>query len=135
VRQVESNLKRADLLIRAFMRRMATDKFIMVFMFLIVCGILTIIIYKVRSAAASAVRRAAAFARAAASVVPALRTRRACACAGGAAPPLDSSSSGLMVTHAPLLRARLHAQAVKPKSKTSESLNVPSKLIPSFTYS
>jgi len=46
VMEVESNLKRADLLIRAFMRRMATDKFIMVFLFLIVVGILTIIIYK-----------------------------------------------------------------------------------------
>lgn len=46
IMKVESNLKRADLLIRAFLRRMATDKFIMVFMFLIVVGILTIIIYK-----------------------------------------------------------------------------------------
>lgn len=44
--KVESNLKRADLLIRAFLRRMATDKFIMVFLFLIVVGILTIVIYK-----------------------------------------------------------------------------------------
>jgi SNARE protein len=46
IMKVESNLMRADLLIRAFLRRMATDKFIMVFMFLIVVGILTIIIYK-----------------------------------------------------------------------------------------
>ncbi|KAJ1619892.1 hypothetical protein T492DRAFT_1082129 [Pavlovales sp. CCMP2436] len=46
IMKVESNLKRADMLIRAFLRRMATDKFIMVFMFLIVIGILTIIIYK-----------------------------------------------------------------------------------------
>lgn len=46
IMKVESNLKRADLLIRAFLRRMATDKFIMVFMFLIVVGIITIIVYK-----------------------------------------------------------------------------------------
>jgi len=46
IMKVESNLKRADMLIRAFLRRMATDKFIMVFMFLIVVGIITIIIYK-----------------------------------------------------------------------------------------
>jgi len=46
IMRVESNLKRADLLLRAFLRRMATDKFIMIFLFLIVVGILTIVIYK-----------------------------------------------------------------------------------------
>lgn len=46
IMRVESNLKRADLLVRAFLRRMATDKFILVFLFLIVVGLLTIIIYK-----------------------------------------------------------------------------------------
>lgn len=46
IMRVESNLKRADLLVRVFLRRMATDKFIMIFLFLIVVGILTIIIYK-----------------------------------------------------------------------------------------
>eukprot|EP00304_Pavlova_gyrans_P010127 CAMPEP_0206042386 /NCGR_PEP_ID=MMETSP1466-20131121/6521_1 /ASSEMBLY_ACC=CAM_ASM_001126 /TAXON_ID=44452 /ORGANISM="Pavlova gyrans, Strain CCMP608" /LENGTH=239 /DNA_ID=CAMNT_0053417095 /DNA_START=94 /DNA_END=813 /DNA_ORIENTATION=- len=46
IMKVESNLKRADLLLRAFLRRIATDKFVMVFLFLIVVGILTIIIYK-----------------------------------------------------------------------------------------
>jgi len=46
IMRVETNLQRADLLLRAFLRRMATDKFIMVFLFLIVVGIVTIIIYK-----------------------------------------------------------------------------------------
>jgi len=46
IMKVETNLKRADLLLRAFLRRMATDKFVMVFLFLIVVGIVTIIIYK-----------------------------------------------------------------------------------------
>jgi len=43
IMKVKSNLKRADLLLRAFMRRMATDKIFMVFMCLIFCGIIAII--------------------------------------------------------------------------------------------
>ena len=46
IMKVKSNLKRADLLLRAFMRRMATDKIFMVFMCLIFCGIITIIALK-----------------------------------------------------------------------------------------
>lgn len=46
IMKVRSNLNRADLLIRAFMRKMMTDKVIMVFMCLIFCGIVTIIVYK-----------------------------------------------------------------------------------------
>eukprot|EP00316_Scyphosphaera_apsteinii_P009647 CAMPEP_0119306050 /NCGR_PEP_ID=MMETSP1333-20130426/6882_1 /TAXON_ID=418940 /ORGANISM="Scyphosphaera apsteinii, Strain RCC1455" /LENGTH=242 /DNA_ID=CAMNT_0007309261 /DNA_START=126 /DNA_END=854 /DNA_ORIENTATION=- len=46
IMKVKSNLNRADLLIRAFMRRMMTDKIIMVFMCLIFVGIVTIIVYK-----------------------------------------------------------------------------------------
>ena len=46
IMKVKSNLKRADLLLRAFMRRMATDKIVMVFMCLIFIGIITIIICK-----------------------------------------------------------------------------------------
>merc|ERR1712087_398960 len=47
IMKVKSNLNRADLLIRAFMRRMATDKIIMVFMCLIFCGIIAIIVFKI----------------------------------------------------------------------------------------
>ena len=47
IMKVKSNLKRADLLLRAFMRRMATDKIFMVFMCLIFCGIIAIIAAKV----------------------------------------------------------------------------------------
>jgi len=46
IMKVKSNLKRADLLLRAFMRRMATDKIFMVFMCLIFCGIIAIIAAK-----------------------------------------------------------------------------------------
>lgn len=46
IMKVKSNLKRADLLLRAFMRRMATDKVVMVFMCLIFTGIITIIACK-----------------------------------------------------------------------------------------
>lgn len=38
VMKVKSNLARADLLVRAFMRKMMTDKIVMVFMCLIFCG-------------------------------------------------------------------------------------------------
>ncbi len=47
IMKVKSNLKRADLLLRAFMRRMMTDKVIMIFVCLIFCGIVGIIVYKV----------------------------------------------------------------------------------------
>jgi len=47
IMKVRSNLNRADLLIRAFMRKMMTDKIIMVFVCLIFVGIVTIIVYKV----------------------------------------------------------------------------------------
>ena len=46
IMKVKSNLKRADLLLRAFMRRMATDKIVMVFMCLIFLGIIIIIACK-----------------------------------------------------------------------------------------
>ena len=46
IMKVKSNLKRADLLLRAFMRRMATDKIFMIFMCLIFCGIIAIIAAK-----------------------------------------------------------------------------------------
>jgi len=46
IMKVKSNLNRADLLIRAFMRKMMTDKIIMVFMCLIFCGVVGIIVYK-----------------------------------------------------------------------------------------
>ncbi|KAI9220651.1 hypothetical protein BC828DRAFT_415496 [Blastocladiella britannica] len=46
VDQVESNLKRADKQLRAFMRKMATDKIIMIFVFLIVMGIVGAILVK-----------------------------------------------------------------------------------------
>uniref|UniRef100_A0A7S2IXW3 t-SNARE coiled-coil homology domain-containing protein n=1 Tax=Haptolina brevifila TaxID=156173 RepID=A0A7S2IXW3_9EUKA len=47
VGKVKSNLSRADLLVRQFMRKMMTDKLVMIFMCLIVCGIIGIIVYKV----------------------------------------------------------------------------------------
>ncbi len=47
VMKVKSNLSRADLLIRAFMRKMMTDKIIMGFMCLIFVGVVVIIIYKI----------------------------------------------------------------------------------------
>ncbi|KAL7749003.1 hypothetical protein RI367_005652 [Sorochytrium milnesiophthora] len=40
VDQIESNLKRADKQLRAFLRKMATDRIIMLFVFLIVLGII-----------------------------------------------------------------------------------------------
>lgn len=45
--KVRNNLTRADTLITAFMRKMATDKIIMVFMCLIFIGVITIVVYKV----------------------------------------------------------------------------------------
>jgi len=47
IMKVKSNLNRADLLIRAFMRKMMTDKLIMVFMCLIFLGIIAIVIFKI----------------------------------------------------------------------------------------
>ncbi len=47
VMKVKSNLSRADLLIRAFMRKMMTDKIIMGFMCLIFVGVVVIIVYKI----------------------------------------------------------------------------------------
>mmetsp|Transcript_12798 Transcript_12798/g.32763 ORF Transcript_12798/g.32763 Transcript_12798/m.32763 type:complete len:254 (-) Transcript_12798:270-1031(-) len=46
IMKVKSNLSRADLLLRAFMRKMMTDKLIMGFMLLIFIGIVVIVIYK-----------------------------------------------------------------------------------------
>eukprot|EP00298_Acanthocystis_sp_HF-20_P004970 c15269_g1_i1.p1 GENE.c15269_g1_i1~~c15269_g1_i1.p1 ORF type:complete len:227 (+),score=85.45 c15269_g1_i1:33-713(+) len=45
--EVEDQLKRADQLIRSFGRRMATDKLILCFLFLIVTGVIFIIGYKI----------------------------------------------------------------------------------------
>merc|ERR1712070_265491 len=45
IKTIESNLKRADALVRAFMRRMMTDKLILVFLGLIVLAIVIIVIY------------------------------------------------------------------------------------------
>jgi len=47
VDEVESNLKQADKQLRAFVRKIATDKIIMGFMCLIVCAIVAIIVIKV----------------------------------------------------------------------------------------
>ncbi|KAI9190368.1 hypothetical protein H9P43_001802 [Blastocladiella emersonii ATCC 22665] len=47
VDQVESNLKRADKQLRAFLRKMATDRIIMIFVFLIVLGIVGAILIRV----------------------------------------------------------------------------------------
>jgi hypothetical protein len=87
-------LKRADLLIRAFLRRMATDKFIMVFMFLIVCGILTIIIYKVTPAPCLALwpasgARARLRTRASAGAWRCAPCRRPRSCSSAVCVPLD----------------------------------------------
>ena len=46
IMKVKTNLARADLLIRAFVRKMATDKIIMLFMCLIFIGVVVIIVYK-----------------------------------------------------------------------------------------
>jgi len=46
IMKVKSNLSRADLLIRAFMRKVMTDKIIMAFMLLIFIGVIVIVIYK-----------------------------------------------------------------------------------------
>ena len=45
--KVRSNLGRADLLMRAFMRKMMTDKIIMIFMLLIFIGIVVIVVWKI----------------------------------------------------------------------------------------
>ncbi|KNE58063.1 hypothetical protein AMAG_04887 [Allomyces macrogynus ATCC 38327] len=47
VDQVESNLKRADKQLRAFLRKMATDRIIMIFIFLIVLGIIGAILVSI----------------------------------------------------------------------------------------
>ena len=47
IMKVGSNLQRADLLLRQFMRKMATDKIIMAFMLLIFIGVLVIIVWKI----------------------------------------------------------------------------------------
>lgn len=47
VDEVESNLQQANKQLRAFARKIATDKIIMVFLCLIVCAIIAIIIIKV----------------------------------------------------------------------------------------
>ena len=47
IMKVKSNLHRADLLLRAFVRRMMTDKIVLVFMCLIFCGVIAIIAYKI----------------------------------------------------------------------------------------
>ncbi|KAI9209834.1 uncharacterized protein BJ171DRAFT_557508 [Polychytrium aggregatum] len=50
VDQVEDNLRRADKQLKAFIRRMATDKIFMVFIFLIVIGIIAaIVLYVLKS--------------------------------------------------------------------------------------
>lgn len=43
---IESDLQRADKIMRAFMRRMATDKLILCFILLMIIGIIVIIVYK-----------------------------------------------------------------------------------------
>ena len=47
VMKVKSNLSRADLLLRAFMRKIMTDKIILIFMLVIFIGIVVIVIYKI----------------------------------------------------------------------------------------
>lgn len=47
IMKVRSNLTRADDLLRAFMRRMMTDKIVMGFMCLIFCGVIGIVAYKI----------------------------------------------------------------------------------------
>ena len=46
VDQVESSLKRADIELRRFIRRMATDKIILFFLLLIVLGVVFMIVWK-----------------------------------------------------------------------------------------
>jgi len=46
IMKVKSNLTRADLLVRAFMRKIMTDKIIMIFMCLIFLGVIVIVVYK-----------------------------------------------------------------------------------------
>jgi len=43
---IESDLQRADKIMRAFMRRMATDKLILCFILLMIIGIIVIVVYK-----------------------------------------------------------------------------------------
>jgi len=47
IMKVKSNLNRADVLIRAFVRKMMTDKIIMLLVCLIFCGVVGIIVYRV----------------------------------------------------------------------------------------
>ena len=47
IMKVRSNLGRADLLLRAFMRKIMTDKIIMIFMLLIFIGIIVIVVWKI----------------------------------------------------------------------------------------
>jgi len=47
IMRIESNLSRANLLLRAFMRKIMTDRIIMIFMLLIFIGVIVIIVYKV----------------------------------------------------------------------------------------
>ena len=47
IMKVKSNLVRADLLVRAFMRKIMTDKIIMLFMLLIFIGVIVIIVWKI----------------------------------------------------------------------------------------
>eukprot|EP00301_Raphidiophrys_heterophryoidea_P002273 c11063_g1_i2.p1 GENE.c11063_g1_i2~~c11063_g1_i2.p1 ORF type:complete len:242 (-),score=42.09 c11063_g1_i2:260-928(-) len=44
--EIQDNLKRADKLLRAFIRRMATDRLILCWLFLIVVGVIVIIAYQ-----------------------------------------------------------------------------------------
>jgi hypothetical protein len=46
VDKIEGDLKRADKIMRAFMRRMATDKLVLCFILLIIIGIITIIAWQ-----------------------------------------------------------------------------------------
>jgi len=48
VDSIESDLQRADKIMRAFMRRMATDKLILCFILLMIIGIIVIIVYKAK---------------------------------------------------------------------------------------
>jgi SNARE protein len=47
IMKVKSNLVRADLLVRAFMRKIMTDKIIMLFMCLIFTGVVVIVVWKI----------------------------------------------------------------------------------------
>lgn len=44
VNQIESNIARANKQIRIFMRRMATDKLILLMLFLVTCGIVVAVV-------------------------------------------------------------------------------------------